>query len=171
MCSSDLHSGATARDRDRLRQHVLESLGWELFRIWSTDWWLNPQEPLRKLLARLEELDAQEPADMKPSQQSEGAEAQIDDEISALEIKIEGNVTEPLAQPVLPQYKVTQLDQRGPNALYFYEPSWSSTLRNQLLSVINTEGPIEQSVLFRRIARAWSFSRTEIGRASCRETV
>jgi very-short-patch-repair endonuclease len=26
------HSGATARDRDRLRQHVLEGLGWELYR-------------------------------------------------------------------------------------------------------------------------------------------
>lgn len=50
------HSGATARDRDRLRQHVLEGLGWELHRIWSTDWWLNPEQPMRKLLARLDEL-------------------------------------------------------------------------------------------------------------------
>jgi len=29
------HSGATARDRDRLRQHKLEELGWKLQRIWS----------------------------------------------------------------------------------------------------------------------------------------
>ena len=32
------HSAATARDRDRLRQQVLESLGWRFHRIWSTDW-------------------------------------------------------------------------------------------------------------------------------------
>jgi very-short-patch-repair endonuclease len=32
------HSAATARDRDRLRQAVLENLGWTLHRIWSTDW-------------------------------------------------------------------------------------------------------------------------------------
>jgi very-short-patch-repair endonuclease len=53
------HSGATARDRDRLRQHILEGLGWELYRIWSTNWWMNPQEPMRKLFARLEELVTQ----------------------------------------------------------------------------------------------------------------
>ncbi|MGI4776841.1 MAG: DUF4011 domain-containing protein [Janthinobacterium lividum] len=50
------HSGATARDRDRLRQHVLESLGWRIHRIWSTDWWLDPEgevEKMRKLLASL----------------------------------------------------------------------------------------------------------------------
>ena len=52
------HSGATARDRDRLRQQVLEGLGWELHRIWSTDWWLNPEQPMRKLLVRLDELVA-----------------------------------------------------------------------------------------------------------------
>ena len=32
------HSGATARDRDRLRQQHLENLGWTFHRIWSTEW-------------------------------------------------------------------------------------------------------------------------------------
>jgi very-short-patch-repair endonuclease/transcription elongation GreA/GreB family factor len=32
------HSSRSARDRDRLRQEVLEGLGWQLHRIWSTDW-------------------------------------------------------------------------------------------------------------------------------------
>ena len=31
---------------DRLRQEVLESLGWNVFRIWSTDWWRNPHSEL-----------------------------------------------------------------------------------------------------------------------------
>lgn len=39
------HRSATARDRDRLRQAVLENLGWNILRIWSTDWWTNaPRE-------------------------------------------------------------------------------------------------------------------------------
>ena len=37
------HSSATARDRDRLRQSVLEGLGWRFHRIWSTDWFRDPQ--------------------------------------------------------------------------------------------------------------------------------
>jgi len=43
------HSSATARDRDRLRQSVLENLGWRFHRIWSTDWFQNPQAEMKKL--------------------------------------------------------------------------------------------------------------------------
>lgn len=32
------HSARTARERDRLRQDVLEQMGWRMYRIWSTDW-------------------------------------------------------------------------------------------------------------------------------------
>ena len=32
------HSALWARERDRLRQQVLENLGWRFHRIWSTDW-------------------------------------------------------------------------------------------------------------------------------------
>lgn len=32
------HSSRTARERDRLRQDVLEDMGWTIYRIWSTDW-------------------------------------------------------------------------------------------------------------------------------------
>jgi hypothetical protein len=43
------HSSATARDRDRLRQHVLENMGWKFHRIWSTDWFRMPKEQIEKL--------------------------------------------------------------------------------------------------------------------------
>ncbi len=36
------HSSATARDRDRIRQAVLEDLGWTILRVWSTDWFHSP---------------------------------------------------------------------------------------------------------------------------------
>ena len=42
------HSGQTARDRDRLRQQVLESKGWRFHRIWSTDWFRDPEGETRK---------------------------------------------------------------------------------------------------------------------------
>jgi transcription elongation GreA/GreB family factor len=58
------HSAKSARDRDRLRQEVLERLGWQLHRIWSTDWFNNPRqetERLRKLITeRLAALKARE---------------------------------------------------------------------------------------------------------------
>ena len=37
------HSSRSARDRDRLREEILVRLGWTLCRIWSTDWFSNPE--------------------------------------------------------------------------------------------------------------------------------
>jgi hypothetical protein len=47
------HSALWARERDRLRQDVLEHLGWRFHRIWSTDWFYNRNaevDRLRKVL-------------------------------------------------------------------------------------------------------------------------
>ena len=40
------HSARTSRDRDRLRQEVLESKGWRFHRIWSTAWFRNKDSEL-----------------------------------------------------------------------------------------------------------------------------
>jgi hypothetical protein len=40
-----------ARDSDRLRQSVLEGLGWTLHRVWSFDWRDDPEAETRKLKA------------------------------------------------------------------------------------------------------------------------
>ena len=43
------HSAMSARDRDRLRQEVLENLGWDIYRVWSTDWFADPDAETDKL--------------------------------------------------------------------------------------------------------------------------
>lgn len=52
------HSALSVRDRDRIRQEVLESLGWRgrIWRIWSTDWFRTPRQEAAKLLSFLEDL-------------------------------------------------------------------------------------------------------------------
>ncbi len=47
------HGSQVARDRDRLRQHILEGLGWTLFRVWSTDWWENHERTKTRLFNQL----------------------------------------------------------------------------------------------------------------------
>jgi hypothetical protein len=46
---ANYHSTRSARERDRLRQSVLEGLGWKFHRIWSTDWFRNPDLQKQKL--------------------------------------------------------------------------------------------------------------------------
>ncbi len=61
------HSGITVRDRDRIRQEILESMGWKgkIWRIWSTEWFRNPRRELSRLTSFLEELTQKE---VDPSQ-------------------------------------------------------------------------------------------------------
>lgn len=44
------HNSRTARERDRLRQAVLEDMGWTIYRIWSTDWIKEPKSEGQRLL-------------------------------------------------------------------------------------------------------------------------
>ena len=47
------HSSKSTRDRDRVRQGVLEGLGWDIMRIWSTDWFKNPHAELKPIIEAL----------------------------------------------------------------------------------------------------------------------
>jgi very-short-patch-repair endonuclease len=44
------HSSRVARERDRLRQSILEGLGWRLYRVWSTDWYRNRTQAMDRLI-------------------------------------------------------------------------------------------------------------------------
>jgi very-short-patch-repair endonuclease len=48
------HSTPTARDRDRLRQQVLERRGWKFHRIWSTEWFRNPDSETERVVRAVE---------------------------------------------------------------------------------------------------------------------
>lgn len=65
------HSSPSARDRDRLRQEILENLGWNIIRIWSTDWFRDPDAELARVSAELRRLiaaSAEARAGPKPAQ-------------------------------------------------------------------------------------------------------
>jgi hypothetical protein len=50
------HSGLSVRDRDHIRQTILENLGWNIYRVWSTDWFADPARETAKLLSWLEQV-------------------------------------------------------------------------------------------------------------------
>ncbi len=47
-------SSKVARDRDRLREQVLNGLGWKLYHLWSTDWYRNRDLGRKKLIDFIE---------------------------------------------------------------------------------------------------------------------
>lgn len=53
------HSARSVRDRDRAREAVLRDLGWEIYRIWSTDWFSDPDYEIKRLVDHIESLAAE----------------------------------------------------------------------------------------------------------------
>ena len=53
------HSALWARERDRLRQDVLEGLGWRFHRVWSTDWFYRNADAVHRLREALDSAQRQ----------------------------------------------------------------------------------------------------------------
>lgn len=49
------HSAKSARDRDRLRESILRDRGWNLVRVWSTDWFRNRHNEIERLHSRIQD--------------------------------------------------------------------------------------------------------------------
>ena len=52
------HSAKSARERDYHRQKYLESRGWKIYRIWSTNWWRNPDLEIQKLENYIKKIES-----------------------------------------------------------------------------------------------------------------
>src|SRR5205085_224612 len=72
------HSSETARDRDRLRQQVLEARGWTIHRLWSTDWFKDREGQIERLLRLIEQT-------RQLAQVEQAAEAEAREREAALE--------------------------------------------------------------------------------------
>ena len=73
------HSSATARDRDKLRQAVLEGLGWTILRVWSTDWFRNPGVLAERIHVELERLLEEDRKTRKAAEADTDKEVRGDD--------------------------------------------------------------------------------------------
>lgn len=75
------HSAKSSRDRDRLRQQVLEGLGWKIHRIWSTDWFKNAQEQINLILNKLKSMPQKKPLEINSTEKSDPNDShKIDEE-------------------------------------------------------------------------------------------
>lgn len=60
------HCAKSVRDRDRLRQEILERLGWRIRRIWAVDWYKHPYAELTSVLKDLRCMQTTRPVDTTP---------------------------------------------------------------------------------------------------------
>ena len=142
------HSARSARDRDRLRQGVLESLGWRFHRIWSTDWFRNSEQELERAVVAIE---------------AARNSIKLDKPVEVL--------VKPVSAPVISRDTVTKQDS-GTQAMIYRKAvlaPWNSThalheapadkLASLVGSVVAIEAPVHEADVTKRLMDAFGVSR------------
>jgi very-short-patch-repair endonuclease len=143
------HSARSARDRDRLRQAVLEDHGWIIHRIWSTDWFQRPDEQLRKVSAAIEQARMR-PAThpVRPPQVVENA-----DEEPAIEREEEAKVE---ADELSAPYVEAAFPVPANIAPHELPPS---QMADVVFRIVEAEGPIHEDEITARVRDLWGLGR------------
>ena len=125
------HSAKNARDRDRLRQSILENMGWQFYRIWSTDWFRNKSiEQHRLLEVANSALKAPVRAAAKPPETPTAEKF----EVAAAEKHF-----------AFPPYRTADIQKLSKK----YMPQ---NLKGMVREILKIEAPLSEELLLRRIA-------------------
>ena len=150
------HSSRSARDRDRIRQAVLEDRDWIIHRIWSTDWFNRPEEQLRQVQHAIDE------AKIEWSRRDQG-EIQDDDpleENGVFELeREEQEVIEIESGGLIESEAYLEADFSVDTAQEIHELS-PEQLSKVVERIVQIEGPVHASEISRRVASVWQLNRT-----------
>lgn len=177
------HSSATARDRDKVRQAVLEGLGWKILRIWSTSWFRNSNEVCDRVHVSLLQLLEEE-----EEEEESGAVVFSPDSLEPVSLGIADQNLEPeggdpdsieesgrpdaLSLDTVPIIiagrKGDQADAEigvaiegaALNPDQFYEPSYLPVLSELVCSIVENEAPIVLSRLIREVTHRHGWQRS-----------
>lgn len=139
------HSARSSRDRDCLRQAVLERKGWNIYRIWSTDWFKSPNTEMAKLEQHISNL-LSEKISSTPAKQVEQQPVQIE--------RVQVDASDDEMFSATDKYTVYQ--GREFNSEFVYQPAFLSKLIYDILCV---ESPIHKDELIRRVLGLSGLSR------------
>ncbi|MEA2917098.1 MAG: hypothetical protein QOJ15_9179 [Bradyrhizobium sp.] len=155
---AQFHSSRSARDRDRLRQQVLEGHGWIIHRVWSADWYLRPQNELKKIEAAIVaarvEWSTRDENGIKAGRAvplSFEVERQDDVEIITAVVEAEAPSVSTTKLYVEAEFAVNR--QLEPHETPLAE------MTAHVVKIVETEGPIHQDEITARIRVLWGLGR------------
>ena len=139
------HSSRSARERDKIRENHLWNLGWTLHRIWSTDWFRNPDRELNRAVEAIEAARERQPSKNRndPAPPPEVQRTTHEEALRGMEVQ-----TYTVAQP--------QLN----TGFYDLHEVPHSLLREPIFDIVRVEGPVHVSEVVRRIREATGLARS-----------
>lgn len=154
------HSSETARDRDRLRQHVLEARGWDIHRLWSTDWFKDRSGQVERLLNVIEqsrqrarrekgeEREREKFAEVERERQAQESLGKIADD--GVEGLLENFSNQNYVRPPAENYRFAELPNFTPSQGLLEMPT--NQLARIVLHVVEVEAPLHYKDVTTRTA-------------------
>ncbi|WP_348733147.1 DUF3320 domain-containing protein [Rheinheimera texasensis] len=155
------YSAASARDRERLRQSVLEGLGWTFARLWSTDWYRDPEAELHRLNTLIEQAITQHDSRMQAQAASDKPQAKLvlsTSEAHAAPIMRVEEEQEEFTACTTP-YKKTDVSKLNIPQVDDFSAIPLSVLVHAVERIVETEYPIYASLVATRLANAAGLTR------------
>lgn len=144
----------TTNDRELLIPYVLQSLGWNIYRIWTLDWIKNKVKILAAVKVEMQRITDHKASKLPINTSSVPADSKI--KISVIP---ENNSSSSNMRP----YISAQLNPSdGVASESIYDSDYRQVLINQLQEIIQVESPISQNHLFRKILRLWNTQRSSV---------
>jgi very-short-patch-repair endonuclease len=170
------HASETARDRDRLRQQVLEARGWHIHRVWSTDWFKDREGQVDRLMRLIEASRVQGREDAAARDAAEEVRRQEEaarEEQRAAQLA-SGTAAPAEAASAAPAQDSPPLPEvPAPQAVPYRMADTASTfagtdilaapqslLLNALRVVVDAEAPLHVDDATARVAAMWGLTRT-----------
>jgi very-short-patch-repair endonuclease/DNA polymerase III delta prime subunit len=152
------HSSPVARERDRLRQQILENLGWKIYRVWSTDWYRNRTESERKLLDAVEKVKHTNLVSIGVQQDTVSSTIQVTEEDIKYEDCVNDRIIDVTLDETIPDYeKCSYLEIETKTALYELP---IEKLVKMVVQIVKIESPVHYEEVIRRIRFLYGLKRT-----------
>jgi very-short-patch-repair endonuclease len=145
------HSAPSARDRDRLRQEVLEAHGWTIHRVWSTDWFQRQEAETNRLMSAIEKARSEFRFDNTALNTPAAAFVAV--EIAREAARDSSEYGTILATPYL-QASFTP----GNSNMQPHEVPLNS-MAQTVEKIVEIEGPIHETEIVTRVRELWGLSR------------
>ncbi|QPK00690.1 DUF3320 domain-containing protein [Enterobacter mori] len=153
---SAYHSSRSARERDRLRQAVLEDHGWIIHRIWSTDWFQRPDEQLQRVINAIENAKTEL---NNRAEHKTGNSRAVPIEIVTVEREDVIEVGLDRKDPANDQSINYEESQPEANFAYPLHETPTGILADMVEKIVFIESPVHLSEIITRLRTAWGLQR------------
>ena len=162
------HSSPAARDRDWLRQSILEGLGWKIHRVWSTAWIQNPIGELNNIEKAIHSARIAQNVDFSSSRTPQTSSL-MNDSLPATKHSTHSDNELVDAVPVASSdsnsqssyqtYQTADLSGIYVDIDFDLAETDIAILRHLTIEIVKVEMPIRTDCIVRRIRERWNLKR------------